>query len=369
MRAAGLTVIVVALGLEVRNDPHPAGGAELVAVIALAAILIGGAGLVLDLGRRFGAAVGVLLLAGLIAGSVALAWVAPNGRGFLAGFLAASVLAARVPRRIGVAVGVLFLGAYAVASVLGTHQSISSILVGVLGTAACYRLGWFAHQLRERTIQAENLVIEVERNRAAQVRAVQIAERQRLAREMHDVLAHSLSGLVLHLEGARLLAERQGADPRLVDAVVRSRHLAESGLDEARQAIGVLRDADLPGPERLGSLAAAFARDSGVRCDFAVDGEPAELGAQTRLTLYRVAQEALTNVRKHANADRVDMRLTYGPAGTCLMVEDFATDVGPVALGDGYGVSGMRERAELLGGALHTAATSTGFRVALWIPS
>jgi len=346
-----------------------ASGSGPVVLIALTCVLVGGTGLVLGGGRRYGRTVAVVLLSSLVTGSIALAWLVPGGLGCLGGFVAASAVAFRLPRLAGQAVAGLLLAVYVTASFVGAHESVSSILVGAAGTAACYGLGWFMHQLRERTVLAESLAIELDRGREAQVAAAQTAERQHLAREMHDVLAHSLSGLVLNLEYLRLRAETSGAEPDLIDVIARSRRPAQNGLVEARQAIGVLRSAELPGPERLGSLAAAFARDSGVRCEVAIDGEPAELGAQARLTLYRVAQEAMTNIRRHTRADRVEVRLGYAPDGTTLTVEDFAADAVRRRVDEGYGINGMRERARLLGGTLDAAATPNGFRVALWVPS
>ena len=111
---------------------------------------------------------------------------------------------------------------------------------------------------------AERLLEELEQTRQAQVQAAALAERQRLVREMHDVLAHSLSGLVLQLEGARLLAVRQDGDPQVIDAVARAHQLAKLGLGEARRAIGMLRDDQLPGPERLPALVSDFQRYAGV---------------------------------------------------------------------------------------------------------
>jgi signal transduction histidine kinase len=261
------------------------------------------------------------------------------------------------------------LSTLAVASIAGAHRPATSIIMSELGAIAFYRVGLYARRLGERTEQAEKLLIELDENREAQLRAATLAERQRLAREMHDVLAHSLSGLVLHLEGARLLAARD-AHPQLTDTIERAHHLAQAGLGEARQAIGMLRDEDLPGPERLRSLAEQFERDTGISCAVTVSGAAAELGSQTRLTLYRVAQEALTNVRKHARPCRVKLHLAYEPGGTRLTVTDFAENPPqPEPGGDhGYGVSGMRERAELLGGTLTADRTATGFRVALWLP-
>jgi signal transduction histidine kinase len=187
---------------------------------------------------------------------------------------------------------------------------------------------------------------------------------------MHDVLAHSLSGLVLNLESARLLAERAGADSEIGAAIERAHRLAKTGLEEARRAIGMLRDDELPGPERLARLAADFAADSGVPCTLAVSGNERDLGTDGRLTVYRVAQEALTNIRKHAHADRVELHLVYQQSGTELSIEDFATngDRPPPGDGTGYGLTGMTERAELLGGTLTARPTERGFRVELWVP-
>ena len=188
---------------------------------------------------------------------------------------------------------------------------------------------------------------------------------------MHDVLAHSLSGLVLNLEGARLLAARGGADPQVGDAIERAHRLARTGLEEARRAIGMLRDDALPGPERLADLAAEFEGGSGVPCTVAVTGDGRDLGTDGRLTFYRVTQEALTNIRKHAHADRVEICLAYEPSGTRLTIEDFDScrDRPAPADGTGYGLTGMRERAELLGGTLTAGPAGRGFVVELWVPA
>jgi len=91
---------------------------------------------------------------------------------------------------------------------------------------------------------------------------------------------------------------------------------------------------------------------------------------QARLTLYPTAQEALTNVRKHARPQWVELRLAYEPAGTRLTIEDFGGNgATPLSDSGGYGLTGMRERAELLGGQLRAGPTGTGFRVELWVPA
>ena len=131
----------------------------------------------------------------------------------------------------------------------------------------------------------------------------------------------------------------------------------------------MLRDEALPGPERLADLAAVFEGDQGVACKVAVTGGERDLGTDGRLTFYRVAQEALTNIRKHARADRVEIRLAYEPAGTRLAIENFdRCGERPAGDGAGYGLTGMRERAEMLDGTLAAGPTRDGFLVELWIP-
>jgi signal transduction histidine kinase len=312
----------------------------------------------------------ISLFAMMLAGSTTLAWLAPTGPGVLTGLITAGA-ATRLPERLGRIAVVATLVALVCAGFLGAHLPVTTVAVNVLGAASFYRVGLYAQRLRARTSQAEHLLAELEQTRAAQLHAATLAERQRLAREMHDVLAHSLSGLLLHLEGARLLAADEAVSPRLRHTVDRAHHLANTGLREARQAIGTLRDEDLPGPERLPSLVDEFRQDTGIPVALAVSGTPRALGAQARLTLFRVAQEAMTNATKHASPDRLDVRLGYDRAGTRLVVEDFG--VSPDATGgdggDGYGITGMRERAELLGGTLFAGPTGSGFRVTLWLPA
>jgi signal transduction histidine kinase len=177
---------------------------------------------------------------------------------------------------------------------------------------------------------------------------------------------------MLQMEGARMLAAGDPADPRLPGIIERAHQLGKSGLDEARRAIGMLRDDALPGPDRLASLAADFQEVSGVPCQFTVSGQGYELSSEARLAVYRVAQEALTNITRHSSPQRVEMHLGYEPRRTRLTIEDFASNgepPRPSGDGQGYGLTGMRERAELLGGELTTAKTRGGFRVELRVPA
>jgi signal transduction histidine kinase len=258
-----------------------------------------------------------------------------------------------------------------VAAILGGDRSTASIVIGELGALAFYAVGRYSRSLRQRTEQAAALRLELEQSKLAQAQGALLAERQRLAREMHDVLAHSLSGLMLHLESARLLAEHDPADPRLLTALERANQLAHAGLDEARQAIGMLRDAELPGAPSLSTVVDEFRTDTGIPCEFDVSGAEREIGSAAGLAIYRVGQEALTNIRKHAAPERVAVHLEYAPQEVRLTVADVGLppDRAPNADGGGYGLSGMRERAELLGGSLTAQPTGTGFLVELRVPT
>jgi signal transduction histidine kinase len=318
--------------------------------------------------RRRPAAAQAPFFAALVLGSATLVALQPKGPAFLGAFIAVAAAAMRVRGAPGAAIAVLALVALPVAEVAGKDKSVFGALLQELGVIAFYVVARLAGRLADGQAQAEQLLRELEETRDAQARAAVLAERQRLAREMHDVLAHSLSGLALQLEGARLRASARD-DVELASSLERAHQLARNGIEEARRAIGMLRDDELPGPERLPGLVAEFERDTGIPASIVVAGESHTLGPDVRLTLFRTAQEALTNVRKHAAARRVELRLAYERAGARLSVEDFGTPAGATADGGGYGLTGMRERAELLGGTLAAAPTETGFRVELWVPA
>jgi signal transduction histidine kinase len=364
--AVGIFVIVSsALG-----KPSPGGsGRALGITIALIVFAVS----MLAIMTMFGIAATLQLipLSALIVSSATLVALRPHGVAFLGLFPAVTASALRLPSRTSIAVAGLAVAALAIAYAIARNQPAYGVILNEIGVIAFYTIAMFARRMRESNEQTKLLLAELEQTRAAQAQAAALAERQRLAREMHDVLAHTLSGLVLNLEGARLLAGKEESDPAVADAIDRANQLAKTGLQEAKRAIGMLRDDELPGPDRLASLAADFEASTGVACTLAVDGEERDLSSDGRLTLYRVAQEAMTNIRKHARAERVDVRLVYEASGTRLTIEDFekSGDRPPSGDGTGYGLTGMRERAELLGGTLYAGPTSDGFKVELWVPA
>jgi len=372
LRPLGPLVLIVVIWASFHAHPAPGlGGRPLAVTIALGVFVLGGLGVLATLWRRGAAHIGFVAV--VLAASAALVWLQPDGAGIAGIFVGLALLAPLLRRHLSIPLVVATLVLLGVLASAGGRASITSVLLNAAMIGSFYGLLFFAIRLGEANELAERLVIELEQSRAAQARAAGLAERQRLAREMHDVLAHSLSGLLLQLEGARMLAAENPGDPRLPQIVNRAHQLGRTGLDEARRAIGLLRDDELPGPERLAGLAAQFQEDHGIPCRFVVSGAANQLGSEGRLALYRVAQEALTNIAKHAHPDRVELSLAYRPSVTRLTVEDFTTPngsgPGPARESGGYGLTGMRERAELLGGRLTTGTTPGGFRVELDIPA
>jgi signal transduction histidine kinase len=218
--------------------------------------------------------------------------------------------------------------------------------------------------------QNAELVDELRDSRDAEQRSAVVSERARLARELHDVLAHTLSSLSLHLESTRVLAKSREVDPEVISRIERAVSLARNGLEEAREAVGTLRDDTLPGPNRLPSLVADFERSTGVTCRFEQIGTPAPLAPEASVALFRGAQEALTNIGKHSRASLVDVRLEWDAGQVTLRVSDDGTPLNGAALpGGGNGLRGMRERAELVGGQVDAGPTGRGFAVELRLPA
>jgi signal transduction histidine kinase len=219
--------------------------------------------------------------------------------------------------------------------------------------------------------QNERLASEAALTREEQAKSAALAERARIAREIHDVLAHSLSALTVQLETADALLE--GGRPE--DArkfVVRAQHLAREGLTETKRAIGALRGETMPLPELVDRLAEQYRTDLSADVRVEVTGEVRPLGAESSLTLYRTAQEAITNIRKHAPGAAIAVHLDYGDSGVELTVDSGPAPGGADAFltdaGGGYGLTGLRERAELAGGMFNAGPHGGGWRVDVSIP-
>ncbi|MGW2591264.1 sensor histidine kinase [Streptomyces sp. NPDC001515] len=268
----------------------------------------------------------------------------------------------RLPFSAGLPATAVALGAYAV---INTDDWVSTAATAVGLCLAGYVLRLDA----EARGAAQRLLAQERAARAAEARNAALDERSRIAREIHDVLAHSLSAQLVHLEAARLLIEREPAGEfrdQVLARVVAARSMAREGLAETRQALSALRGEVSPVEDFLRQLVAAEPAE--VR----VEGEPRTLTAEASQTVRRVAQEAMTNVRKHAPGSRVVIRLEYRSDAVALEVSDEGGGgaEGELAVsGSGYGLLGMRERAELLGGTLDAGPGEEGFVVSLRVPA
>jgi signal transduction histidine kinase len=255
---------------------------------------------------------------------------------------------------------------------------------GVLLGYPCAFVGlWGAgltrHEYSSRAEQAERMLAETRRVHEAETQAAALAERARIARDIHDVLAHSLAAVSVNLQAAEgLLAA--GTLPvnnpdlaRAVECIDRAGTLTREGLAAARRAVLALRDDAAPLPDQLSSLAGQYRAAGDLAVDVTITGEIRTVSAEARMAAYRTAQEALTNARKHAPGQPVTLRLGFEP-------DQITVDVvnplpprraqGPLAeTGAGYGLVGLRERAALVGGALEAGPVAGNWHVSLRIPA
>jgi signal transduction histidine kinase len=236
------------------------------------------------------------------------------------------------------------------------------LLVTDGGAAFFFLMGWLLRREREQRV-------ELEATRDAERVAAALAERTRLAREVHDVLAHTLSALAVQLEGGRLLARSSGASPEVLATLQNAQHLARAGLAEARRAVATLRGDELPGPEAIQQLLDEHRRSGGTYT-LTVSGSPVPLPADARLALFRTVQEALSNVRKHAPDSTAVVALHWRREEVAVVVENHwaAATVSKQMDPAGYGLTGIAERADLLGGRFTAGPIADGFRVELHVP-
>jgi signal transduction histidine kinase len=276
------------------------------------------------------------------------------------------------------------------ASLAITAETIAAFLIGGFaagapaGTLAGYPaafLGLWAFGLTRRAYvlraeQAEEALEQARRAHNAETQAAALAERARIAREIHDVLAHSLGAVSVNLQAAEgLLSSLPPDRPGLAGAFTRE------GLAEARRAILALRDTADSGAvapvrslaEQLRALTDEYRADGDTLVDFGVAGEPRPIGAEAALTAFRATQEALTNARKHAPGQPVSVTLRFDPEATTVHVVNPLPPegaAGPLAhSGAGYGLTGVRERAALIGGTLITGPADGQWSVCLTIPA
>jgi len=292
---------------------------------------------------------------------------------FVVAIVGYSLAAHSPPREAGLGL----LGAVAILAVTQIQVRPADRLAGqlaVLLLASAVWLGipawlgftvqlWRRHaaEVRDRRRRSE-LAEQEQAERAA------MAERLRLSREVHDIVAHSLSMISLRAGAALHVIARQPAE---AEAALRSiRESSGAALRELRQAVASLREAaPTAGAADLTALVERVSGDQ-VKVTLDVEGEQRALPAEVDGCLYRIAQESLTNVVRHAGAPTAQVRLRYADDAVALEVTDNGSGVPTGAPGAGHGIAGMRERAEELGGFIEAGAgPAGGFRVYAWLPT
>jgi signal transduction histidine kinase len=376
MRPIGLAVMAIVVVTTIDATPHPALHGDGLGISIALIVYVASLALWIrdtDMRQQFPLQ---LVLTGLVgAAGVALAALQPQGASELAASASVWMAITRLPLRPALALGAGVTAGLALAEALGGSGGetvLSSILL-------CVLLGITAHSMsasRQSQEQTELLLAELEDARDAQAQAAAATERGRIAGELHDVLAHSLSGASIQLQGARLLAEQQRSDRRLREAIDRAGELVRDGLDDARRAVGALRGDQLPTVEQLAGLIERFRTDTAVAVTLSVEGDARPLPPEASLALYRGAQEALTNVARYAPGAATSVVLRYDADRITLSVEDRTDASGaaaepspPPVSGGGHGLSGMRERVERAGGHMEAGPSERGWRVSLEVPA
>lgn len=302
----------------------------------------------------------------------ALDWPQSDGPGFVAGYMALAGLALRVPRGTALLSGVPIVVAIAASEAHEAENPASTVVAVTLGCGFLFVTSALAALSQDAHHRAEALLAQESAIREAREQMARLAERSRLARELHDVLAHALSSLSLQLEAARVRAGQTGADAMLLEQISFARQVACDGMISAQRALHALGGDgdDVPALTGLPRLVSVTAVAVGIPIDFHVEGTPRPLRPEVELTAYRTVQEALTNVAKHAgHGAHARVLLTWAPDSLDISVADSGGDgVGAGLVSSGFGLTSMAERAALHGGQLTAGPSANGFTVRLRLP-
>jgi signal transduction histidine kinase len=366
LQTRGLDALVVvaaawgAVGTALRTDQgHPTGLGLALEVAAVAAIVLG-----LLLGERFPFGAPATLWTASAALSFLDGRLVPGQPAlFVAGLYAAILLGNQRnagQSRIGLAI--VLLGAAIVVYHEPRHDAgdfAFTPLVFVIG----WLLGYALRERTERTEAAEERASRAEREREVAARIAVAEERTRIARELHDVVAHAVSVMVLQVGAVRHRMPASDTENR--EALNNVELAGRGALAEMRRLLGAMRreedEAELVPRPGLADLPALLddVRATGLVVGLEIHGEPVDLSAGLDLSAYRIVQEALTNVLKHADAGRADVALTYAPAELCIEVVDNGRTA-PAPAGFGHGLVGIGERVKIYGGDLRAGRGEQG---------
>jgi signal transduction histidine kinase len=299
-----------------------------------------------------------------------------NGAGILIAGMGAAVLLGNQRVAWQARLGLVIVVAGAVTVVRNAPQSSADDMVSVpVMFGIGWLIGWALRERTERTEAAEDRARRAEREREAAARVAVAEERGRIARELHDVVAHAVSVIVLQVGAVRHRMPESAAEDR--EALKNVEEAGRTALTEMRRLLSAMREEGdqlelmpHPGMGDLDRLVHDVAA-AGLEVQVRVVGEPAPLPPGLDLSAYRIVQEGLTNSLKHSGADRADVTVDYRPDELRLEVRDHGVGRGVEVSpnGHGHGLVGIRERVKLFGGEMSAApAPGGGFLVRARLP-
>jgi signal transduction histidine kinase len=404
--AVRIIVLVVMLATVPLASPHPGlAGPRAIAITVTLAVTAVAWIVWLRAGCRYRLMVTALAVMAAFGGT--LAGLSPFSTAIAVGCVVTASAGVRLSTEASLAVTAEAVAAFLIAGVVvgAPAETLAGYPAAFIGLWA-FGLTRRAYLLRAE--QAEEALEQARRAHAAENQASALAERARIAREIHDVLAHSLAAVSVNLQAAEgllgeLPAQSRGSEVvKAMECIERAVAFTRDGMTETRRAILALRegsDADAgdgaaaptagsTGAPTAGSAGGStptrlvaelrkltddYRADGDAIIDLELIGEPRPVGAEAALTAYRTAQEGLTNARKHAPGQPVTLGLTFAPAALEVRVVNAlaaADETGPLARsGAGYGLTGLRERAALAGGTLTAGPEDGQWSVHLRIPA
>lgn len=355
---AGITVLVLAAGVLGWGPPGPAGAMDLGAVAIAVAT-----GAAIAVRRRFP----VVTLVVVNLATVGWYLLYPGRLITTAPLVGCYTLAAHRGWKAGVAGG-LFTAVVTVLTVrfaLGGEWFGDQVFNAVPIEAAATALGAAIHSHRAFAAGAKERAERIAETRTEQARRQAAEERLEIARELHDVFGHTMAAISVQAGVAAHIMSRR--PERATEVLHTIKRISDDGLAEVQVLLGAMRAPDLRtatgGLAKLDKLLAT----AGVRVDLAVRGGNRTVPVAVDLAAFRVIQESLTNVRRHADATSVRLELVYGDALEIVVRDDGAPHDTPTTVG-GHGIEGMRARAEKLGGTLTAGRVDGGFEVRCVLP-
>jgi signal transduction histidine kinase len=366
--------VAVALGLAGLSFlPYVSGAANLGTTGPITVALLLLQSLPLIVRRR--APLAVLLI--VVSATVVQIALLPAGEELLAGLgllVAVYTVGERLDR--STSLGLTALTGAMVGALLIGRGGLPDVLQSLIQTELVLVVAWLVGDAaRIRRLYTENLVEHarlVESEREERTRRAVLEERERIARELHDVVAHHVSVIVIQAGGGLSALERRPEEARSALESIAS--TGRQALTEMRRMLGVLGEGEpagpMPGLDLLDELIGQV-RAAGLAVDLSVEGQRRRLDPGLELSAYRIIQEALTNSLKHAGGGRARVTVTYEPGALVISVDD-ERGPGPApaleAVHAGRGLVGMRERAAMLRGSLDAEPTPAGFRVVARLP-